>query len=78
MTIINHLLFRCTRWNEQRRELIETAGPHLGNLPRMLGGKAESIDGTSEPNGRAWKPDIKIVKAVIAFAMATQRLLVEG
>jgi hypothetical protein len=44
----------------------------------MLGGKAESVDGTSEPNGRAWKPDIKIVKAVIAFAMATQRLLFEG
>lgn len=75
---VQHFLLRCTRWNEQRRALIETAGPHFGNLPQMLGGKAESVDGTSEPNGRAWEPDIKIVKAVIAFAMETQRWVVEG
>jgi hypothetical protein len=42
----------------------------------MLGGKPESIDGTSELDGRAWKPDIKIVRAVIGFAMATERLAV--
>ena len=36
---VQHFLLRCTRWNEQRRELIETAGPHFGNLPRTLGGR---------------------------------------
>jgi hypothetical protein len=75
---VAHFLLRCTRWNEPRRALVEAAGPHFGSLPRMLGGKAESVDGASEPNGRAWKPDIKIVRAVIAFAMETQRLVVEG
>jgi hypothetical protein len=44
----------------------------------MLGGKAERVDGASEPNGRTWKPDIRIVRAVIAFAMETERLVVEG
>lgn len=75
---VQHFLLRCTQWNEQRRALIETVGPHFGNLWRMLGGKAENADGTSEPNGRAWKPDIKIVKALIAFAMETRRLVVES
>lgn len=68
-----HFLLRCTRWNEQRRMLIEAAGPHFGNLPRMLGRKPESVDGTKELNGRAWKPDIKTVRAIIAFAMWTER-----
>ncbi|KAJ5283460.1 hypothetical protein N7505_001440 [Penicillium chrysogenum] len=48
------------------------------NPPPWARTQLRAVDGTSEPNGRAWKPDIKIVKAVIAFAMATQRLLVEG
>jgi hypothetical protein len=50
---VQQFLLRCTRWNEQRRALIEIAEPHCVNLPRMLGGKAENVDGTSEPNGRA-------------------------
>jgi hypothetical protein len=32
------------------------------------------MDRSYEPNIRVWKPDIKIVKAVIAFAMETKRL----
>jgi hypothetical protein len=40
----------------------------------MLGGKPDSIDRANEPNTRAWKPDVKIVKAVVAFAMETKRL----
>jgi hypothetical protein len=30
----------------------------------------------SEPNERGWKPDLKIVRAVIEFAMETERLVV--
>jgi hypothetical protein len=44
----------------------------------MLGGKPEMALDTSELNGRAWKPDVKIVRAVIAFAMKTGRLAPEG
>jgi hypothetical protein len=40
----------------------------------MLGGKPDTTDRANEPNIGAWKPDIKIVKAVIAFAMETKRL----
>ncbi|OQD76271.1 hypothetical protein PENANT_c098G11147, partial [Penicillium antarcticum] len=32
----------------------------------------------SEPSGRTWKPDIKIVKTVIAFAVETGRLANEA
>ena len=75
---VPHFLLRCTRWNEQRRVLIEAAGPSLGSLSQMLGGKPECVGDASEPNGRAWKPDVKIVRAVIAFAIKTGRLAPEG
>ena len=76
-TVPNFLL-RCTQWHEQRRALIEAAGPSLGSLSQMLGGKPGIVGDASEPNGRAWKPDVKIVRAVIAFAMETGRLAPEG
>ncbi|KAJ6114302.1 endonuclease/exonuclease/phosphatase, partial [Penicillium sp. IBT 16267x] len=69
---VPHFLPRCTRWNEQSRALTEAAGPSLGR------GKPESVGDASEPDGRAWKPDVKIVRAVIAFAMKTGRLAPEG
>ena len=75
---VPHFLLRCTRWNEQRRALIEAAGPSLGNLSLMLGGKPAMVGDASERSGRAWKPDVKIVRAVIAFAMETERLAPEG
>ncbi|KAJ5209427.1 endonuclease/exonuclease/phosphatase [Penicillium cf. viridicatum] len=75
---VSHFLLRCTRWNEQRCALAETVGPSLGSLSKMLGGKPETTEDTSELNERAWKPDVKIVRAVIAFAMKTGRLAPEG
>ncbi|KAJ5413877.1 hypothetical protein N7509_000504 [Penicillium cosmopolitanum] len=39
----------------------------------MLGGKAKIVGDVSEPNERAWKPDVKLVRVVIAFAMETGR-----
>jgi hypothetical protein len=41
----------------------------------MLGGKPEIVGDTSELNGRAWKPDVKIVRAVIAFTMEIGRFI---
>ena len=75
---VPHFLLRCTRWNEQRRALTEAVGPSLGSLSQMLGGKPEIVGDASESNGRAWKPDVKIVRAVIAFAMEKGRLAPEG
>lgn len=75
---VQHFLLQCAQWSEQRRTLIGAAGSNYDNLSYMLGGKPESIDGTSDQNGRAWKPDIKVVKAVVAFAVETKRLAYEG
>ena len=75
---VPHFLFRCTRWNEQNHALIEATGLSFGSLSQMLGGKPEIAGDASESNGRAWKPDVKIVRAVIAFAMETGRLAPEG
>ncbi|KAJ5653021.1 hypothetical protein N7490_000024 [Penicillium lividum] len=36
---VPHFLLRCTRWNEQRCVLTEAAGPSLGSLSQMQGGK---------------------------------------
>jgi len=44
----------------------------------MLGGIPESVGDVSDPNGRAWKPDVKIVRAAIAFAMKKGRWLMKG
>ncbi|KAJ5982343.1 endonuclease/exonuclease/phosphatase [Penicillium sp. IBT 35674x] len=66
-----------TRWNEQRRALTEATDPGLGSLSQMLGGKSESVGDVSEPDGRAWKPNIKIVRAAIAFAIKIDRLAPE-
>ena len=74
---VTHLLFRCTRWNEQRRTLIEATGPSFGSLSLILGGRPGEVSETSESNGRAWKPDIKVFRAVIAFAMETELLAPE-
>ena len=71
----SHFLLRCRRWNEQRRALIEAAGPSFGSLPQMLGGKPEIIGDASKPKGRPWKPDVKIVRAFIVFAIETERLV---
>ena len=71
---VSHFLLRCTRWKERRRALIEAIGPSFGSLSQMLGGKAESFGDASALNGRAWKFDVKTVRAVIAFAMETGRL----
>lgn len=75
---VQHFLLHCTQWNEQRRALIDAAGSNYGSLSYMLGGRPESVDGTDEQDRRAWNPDIKVVKAVVAFAVETKRLAYEG
>lgn len=42
--------------------MVEAAGPGLGSLSQMVGGKPEIAGDASELNGRAWKPDLKIVR----------------
>jgi hypothetical protein len=75
---VQHVLFYFTQWNEQRRVLIDAVGPNYSSLSYMLGGKPESVDGTNEQNRRTWKRGIKVIKAIVAFAVETKRLAYVG
>jgi hypothetical protein len=35
----------------------------------MLGGMPEDVDGAGDSQMRSWRPDIKLVKTIAAFAM---------
>jgi hypothetical protein len=60
----DHFVFRCARWNEQRK----TLGVYTGedNLSRLLGGK-------SSTDNDDWGPVLDAVRAVINFTLATKR-----
>ena len=64
---IEHFLFRCKKWTEQRDVMFKCSRTRMGNLSFFLGGKAASDDDK-------WKPDMQAVRAAIQFAMATKRL----
>jgi hypothetical protein len=67
---IKHFLFRCSKWDSQRRQLLQRMGNRIGCLSTALGGKA-----ASDP--QAWKPDLKVVRTTIEYALATGRLTQE-
>jgi len=64
---VKHFLFRCTRWEAYRTQMLAHTETRRGNLSFYLGGKA-----LSDPD--QWAPDMDAVRATIKFAMATGRL----
>lgn len=64
---VEHFLFTCVRWMEQRKVMLECTTTQRGNLSFYLGGKQRS-DKTN------WQPDMRAVRATIKFALATGRL----
>lgn len=64
---VKHFLFRCTRWDEHRRELFAQTNTRRGNLSFYLGGKAPS-------DSEKWAPNMDAVRATVKYAMATGRL----
>jgi hypothetical protein len=64
---IKHFLFRCTRWDTHRADMMRQANNKSGNLSFHLGGKEPT-----DPDN--WKPDINIVLATIKYVAATSRL----
>lgn len=64
---VEHFLFRCVKWMEQRKVMLECTTTQRGNLSFYLGGKQRS-DRTN------WQPDMRAVRATIKFALATGRL----
>lgn len=64
---VDHLLFRCVRWTEQREGMLQCTETRQGSLSFYLGGKAPS-------DPKEWSPDMKAVRTTIKYAMATGRL----
>jgi hypothetical protein len=64
---VDHFLFRCPRWDEQREHMRNVDREMIGNLSFFLGGK------TAE-DGHRWSPNLGAVRAVIKFAISTGRL----
>jgi hypothetical protein len=73
---IQHFLFSCRRWEQQRTKLREQHGDRFGDLSYALGGYSSRQEGGRNIDGpiERWKPDISIVKATIQFAKETGRL----
>jgi ribonuclease HI len=67
---VKHFLFRCTRWEAYRTQMLAHTDTRRGNLSFYSGGKAPS-----DPD--QWAPDMDAVRATIKFAMATGRLNTE-
>jgi hypothetical protein len=64
---VEHFLFRCRTWDNQRLQLLHLTETRRGNLSFFLGGKTR-LDGDK------WTPDMNAFKATIGFALATGRL----
>jgi hypothetical protein len=64
---VDHFLFRCPRWDEQRELMRNIDREMIGNLSFFLGGK------TAE-EGRKWRPNLVVVRAAIKFAISIGRL----
>jgi hypothetical protein len=64
---VDHFLFRCPRWDEQREHMRIVDREMMGNLSFFLGGK------TAE-DGHRWSPNLRAVRAAIKFAISTGRL----
>ena len=67
---VKHFLFRCTRWDEHRMQMLAQTNTRRGNLSFYLGGKAPS-------DPEKWAPNMDAVRATIKYAIATGRLNTE-
>jgi hypothetical protein len=64
---VQHFLFRCTKWDTLRTQMLQQTATRKGNLSYFLGGKAKS-----DPED--WTPNMGAVYATIKYAISTRRL----
>jgi hypothetical protein len=64
---VQHFLFRCTKWDTLRTQMLQQTEIRRANLSYFLGGKAKS-------DPKDWTPDLNAVHATIKYAIATGRL----
>jgi ribonuclease HI len=74
---VRHFLFRCPRWRTKRDELQLASLPRWGDHAYCVGAWSERrghngqyVNGAKEK----WKPDLSVIKKVLNFVKATQRL----
>jgi hypothetical protein len=74
---IEHFLFQCPKWRNERNKLRETIADRWGDLAYDLGGwsgrkdmgTGKSVDGARE----RWKSNMKVLRAVIEYVKDTKR-----
>ncbi|KAG9665613.1 hypothetical protein KCU87_g10174, partial [Aureobasidium melanogenum] len=73
---VQHLLFFCPRWRQQRQDMKSAHGRRFGNISYALGGYSDHKENGKIVDGEKdeWRPDWQAVKATIEFAKATGRL----
>lgn len=75
--MVQHFLLQCPQWAEQRIPLQQALGERGADLAYALGGWSGRMDRTRKyidgEKGK-WKPNTAVLKAVIKFVKATQRL----
>lgn len=64
---VQHFLFRCTKWDTLRTQMLQQTVTRRTSLSYFLGGKAKS-------DPKDWKPNLSAVQATIKYAIATGRL----
>jgi hypothetical protein len=64
---VQHFLFRCTKWDVLRTQMLQQTATRTASLSYFLGGKAKS-------DPKDWTPDLSAVHATIKYAIATGRL----
>jgi len=75
---VRHFLLHCPRYQSLRSEMMEEAQDRYGDMSYMLGGRSQNRrpDGSWIDGPKAsWRPNVKIVQAVIRYAIATGRLI---
>jgi ribonuclease HI len=73
---VQHFLFSCPRWTEERRNMRTANGNRYRNVPYAVGGYSDHMKNGKRIDGEKekWQPNWKAVKATIEFAKATGRL----
>ncbi|KAJ5819479.1 hypothetical protein N7474_005070 [Penicillium riverlandense] len=73
---VNHFLFDCKLWESHRGEMRATMGNRYRDTSFALGGRSRSQGPTAQDldPSKNWTPNMEVVKSVIQFAMATNRL----
>lgn len=61
---VEHFLFTCSKWTEQRKMMLECTMMQNGNISYHLGGKTRS-------DKHDWEPDTRAVRPTIEFAIAS-------